>query len=348
MIGLRIFGAVIGLSLIVWSWTQLNRRSIRLYHFLTVLFICIGLIVIALFPDSVFILSKAFSVGEEQYGRIVSVLISSNFLLWLIIVYLRQGITKNESNLSKLISTIGIEEFKNEYGQVKFEEVTVVIPAHNEDENLELLFKELNNKDLSVNFSTLIVDDGSFNKIERSRIPDSCYLATNKINRGGGNALRLGFRIAQEAGASVIVTMDADNQHNPVFIPKLIEPILNNQADIVIGSRIKGENQDVNPVRLAGIYFYNFIINLLIRGRVTDCSSGYRAIRTANLSALHLVESQYHTSEFIIEASRKDMRIVEVPIVMKPRAYGETKKGGTLKYGFSFFRVIIQTLFRDK
>lgn len=347
MEGLRIIGFLFGVFLILWALIQFKKGLLKRIHFLPMVLVGFGLNWVAVFPDSVFFINSILSMEKTQYSRIIAILISSNFVLWAIILFLRQATIKNEQKINLLVSALGSDEFESSYGNINFEKVVIVIPAYNEDENLGQLLQTLGEVKFGFKFSVLVIDDGSRKKINRDVLPDFCYVVANKINSGGGSALRLGFKIARDAGAKIIVTMDADNQHDPIFIPHLIAPVIEEKTDIVIGSRILGENQDGNLIRFIGIHFYNFLINFIIRAKTTDCSSGFRAIKAECLSKLHLIETQYHTSELIIEASKKNMKITEVPIVMKPRLYGETKKGGTLKYGMSFFRVIIQTWFRE-
>ena len=91
---------------------------------------------------------------------------------------------------------------------------------------------------------------------------------------------------------------------------------------------------------------FNAVIRLLTPAKVTDCSNGYRAFRVAALSRLRLVQDQFHTSEFIIDAARKGIRIGEVPVTVRRRLSGTTKKGKDWTYGLWFVRTIIKTWWR--
>ena len=135
-------------------------------------------------------------------------------------------------------------------------------------------------------------------------------------------------------------------QHRPEDIPYLLKPILNNEADFVVGSRILGHREPDSLFRLSGVYTFGWLISLLLGKKITDPSSGFRAFKMSSTSKINLLEDQYHTSELIIEAIKKDLRIKEVPITILKRKYGKSKKGRDWIYGFYFAKTIIKTWWR--
>ena len=171
-------------------------------------------------------------------------------------------------------------------------------------------------------------------------------VVSNPINRGGGAALRLGYDIATEAGAKIVVTMDGDGQHLPEEIPRLVEPILNDGADFVIGSRLLGKYQKDSLVRWLGIHIFNLIINTLAGTKISDCSNGFRAFRVDALRKVFLLQDQFHTAELLIDASRKRIRIAEVPVTVLRRFSGKSKKGKNWKYGLNFSKTVLKTWLR--
>jgi glycosyltransferase involved in cell wall biosynthesis len=156
----------------------------------------------------------------------------------------------------------------------------------------------------------------------------------------------LGYDIADRLGATVVVTMDADGQHQPEEIDRLVEPIIKGNADIVIGSRVIGEREKDSAIRWVGIHFFNTVINILTGLSITDCSSGYRAFRLEKLRKVKLTQDQYHTAELIIDAVKKRMVIVESPITITRRLHGSSKKGTNFWYGFGFLKTVIKTWWR--
>jgi glycosyltransferase involved in cell wall biosynthesis len=224
--------------------------------------------------------------------------------------------------------------------------IMVVIPAYNEAENLKELLPRIPQKIGDTNVGVLVVDDGSVDLTKQVAQEHGHLVVSNLINRGGGAALRLGYDLLKNAGGQICVTMDADGQHRPEEIGKLVSPILDNQYDIVIGSRVLGNREKDNPIRAAGVYVFGLVISSILGKKITDPSSGFRAFKIDKMSPIHLTEDQYHTSELIIEAVKKGLRIAEVPISILKRKYGKSKKGKDLKYGFHFARIIVKTWWR--
>jgi glycosyltransferase involved in cell wall biosynthesis len=140
--------------------------------------------------------------------------------------------------------------------------------------------------------------------------------------------------------------MDGDGQHLPEEIERLVKPILKNEADIVIGSRVLGQREKDSSIRWIGIRVFNFIINMLTGARITDCTNGFRAFRVSALEKIVLHQEQFHTAELIIDAARKGIRIDEVPVTVLRRHYGESKKGRNIAYGLNFYKTILKTWLR--
>ena len=163
---------------------------------------------------------------------------------------------------------------------------------------------------------------------------------------GGGAAMRTGYRLMVDSGAEVTVTMDADGQHLPSEMPRLVAPVLDGTVDVTHGSRILGSAEKGHPVREAGIVFFNRLVSLITRTRVTDCSNGYRAVRTTVLPQLVLLQVQFHTSEFLIEAIKRGIPSEEVPVTVVARLHGTSKKPAVFRYGVGFANAIFRTWLR--
>jgi len=142
------------------------------------------------------------------------------------------------------------------------------------------------------------------------------------------------------------VTLDADGQHVPAEIERVVEPIVAGRADLVNGSRVLGTYEREGWVRPAGVVFFNLLMSVLVRRRVTDCSNAFRAIRTSHLSKLDLRQKQFHASEFLLEGYKKGLRVVEVPITIRRRAGGVSKKPTSWKYAWSFTKAMVGTWLR--
>jgi glycosyltransferase involved in cell wall biosynthesis len=303
--------------------------------------------VISIYPGIMNVLPEILSLQEVQRGRILAILICSNIALWFLVIYLRMALMGQRLQFDNLVRAVGAEKSQKDlHDSLTGSKIVVLIPAYNEAENLQKLLPRIPNEVEGEKLGVLVVDDGSddstYVTCREQRVP----AIRNPIQRGGGAALRLGYDVLRTAGVQICITMDADGQHNPEEIGKLISPILDNRGDIVIGSRILGSREKDSPLRLFGVYFFSFIINRLLGTKITDPSSGFRAFKMNVLKSIYLYEDQYHTSELIINAAKEGKKIYEVPITIYRRRFGESKKGKNWQYGFHFAKTIISSWWR--
>ena len=156
------------------------------------------------------------------------------------------------------------------------------------------------------------------------------------FNAGQGMALRVGYELGKLINAKYIVTMDADNQHIPSDILNMIQPLIQNKSDVVIGSGILGKNYDQQKIRSLGISFFSMLIRLLSGVKIYDISSGFKCFRAEVLNKLELQEYQYQSAEFLLSVIKAEFRIQEIPISFYSRKFGETKKGMTANYAIGF------------
>ena len=115
---------------------------------------------------------------------------------------------------------------------------------------------------------------------------------------------------------------------------------------MVNGSRVLGVFERESLIRHVGVHFFSRLVTVLVGSRVTDISSGFRAIRADMLKHLVLEQDQFWTSEILIEGMRQRLRIQEVPITIRARAGGKTKKPKPLLYGWMFTKAIVKTWLR--
>lgn len=183
--------------------------------------------------------------------------------------------------------------------------MSVIIPAYNEEKRIGNVLARIPDFVDEV----IVIDDGSSDATYEvaKRYTDKA-IRLNK-NMGKGAALREGLR---HASGDIIVFMDADGQHNPKEIPKLLEPIIKGKADFVIGKRIIKTGKRPLPRKLS-----NFITTTLIRlktkQRIEDSQSGFRAIRREFVPEITSDRYEVET-EVLIKAVKKGARITEVPV----------------------------------
>jgi glycosyltransferase involved in cell wall biosynthesis len=224
--------------------------------------------------------------------------------------------------------------------------ILAVIPAYNEAENVGAVVSRIPDRVCGLPVTALVVDDGSSDGTVAAAEAAGAVVARHLRNRGGGAALRTGYALAAEADAAIVVTLDADGQHLPEEMTRLVRPIVAGRADAVNGSRTLGSADPNTFSRELGLRVFNRVLTSLTRTDITDCSSGYRAIRAESLAKLELRQEQFHASEWLIEAVKRGLRLEEVPITVARRMHGETKKPATLGYGLGFTKAIVRAWLR--
>jgi glycosyltransferase involved in cell wall biosynthesis len=219
--------------------------------------------------------------------------------------------------------------------------VAVVIPAFNEADNLTELLPRVPTAVADNPTAVLVVDDGSQDETGRAALAGGATLARLPHNRGGGSALRTGYALMAGAGPLVLVTMDADGQHRPEELATLVEPVLSGRAWLAQGSRVLGSSEGSGRARDVGIDVFGAVIRAITGVAVSDCSNGFRAMRPELLTQLDLREPQFHAAELLVEALTRGFPFEEVPVSVRRRRYGHTKKPPTLRYGLGFAGAIL-------
>jgi hypothetical protein len=190
---------------------------------------------------------------------------------------------------------------------------------------------------------TIVVDDGSTDGTADVARAAGAMVCSLSVNLGQGRALKVAYRLARHRGARLICTADADGQFDLDELPVLLAPLVAGEADFVNGSRRLGRNEATDPMRSAGVIFFGGLVTLLTRVRITDPSNGFRAFRAEVTESVPLRQSQYQTSELLIGAIARGYRVQEVPVTVRARQAGSSKKGGNVVYGLRFARVVVTT-----
>ena len=191
--------------------------------------------------------------------------------------------------------------------------VVVVIPAYNEERFIGSVVIQAK----SYADTVIVVDDGSSDKTADVAISAGALVITHETNKGKGGALNTGFAYARNLGADVVVTIDADGQHDAEEIFSVVEPVFKQQADIVIGSRYLVNTSDVPQHRVWGHWAFNFLTNQVSGTAVTDSQSGFRAFSPRSLEKLTFSSAGFSVeSEMQFIASEHQLKLVEVPITI--------------------------------
>jgi len=205
--------------------------------------------------------------------------------------------------------------------------IVVVIPAYNEERLIGSVVLKL--KEYSHNI--IVVDDGSSDDTSRIAASAGAVVYRQSPNQGKGIALNLGFMKAREMDPDVVVAIDADGQHYPNELPIVIGPVLDGEADIVIGSRYLDERSDVPKTRVLGHRVLNKITHIISGTLVSDSQSGYRAF-----SPRAIQDIKFSASDFSVEAEMQFIAkehnwvVKEVPITI---SYTEPPKRSVWRQG---------------
>ena len=226
--------------------------------------------------------------------------------------------------------------------------VAIVMAALNEADSMTGVLEELPASVCGLPVRTVVVDDGSSDDTAELASKAGAIVARHDSNLGQGDGLRTGFALALGLGATVIVTMDADGQHDPSGLTVLVSPVVAGEADYVQGSRFLGEYDDATGARHAGIKFFTALINGVAGTTITDCTNGFRAIAAPGLTRMRLVEDRFSASEIIIEAAARNLRMLEVPVHIRSRESGESKKPRGVRYPLGYLGVILRASVRAR
>lgn len=220
--------------------------------------------------------------------------------------------------------------------------IIVVIPAFNE----QAAIGEVVRKSLQYADDVLVVDDGSADGTCEIAREAGASILKHPTNFGKGVSLKDAF--GQVEGYDVVVTIDGDGQHNPDEIPILTEPILEDRADFVNGSRyLNGFDENTPAYRRVGQTVLDIATNITAGTSVTDSQSGFRAFRESTISCYRFRDPGFGIeSEMIADAAENNLRILEVPITVKYDVENSSTKG-PVTHGFGvLFKIVKDKLIR--
>ncbi len=222
--------------------------------------------------------------------------------------------------------------------------VLVIIPAWNEAGSIADVVREVRGELPMVD--VLVVDDGSTDSTAARAAAAGAIVARLPYNLGVGGAMRLGYRYAHERGYDVAIQCDADGQHDPRYIPKLVDAL--SDADLVIGARFAGEGDyKVRGPRRWAMLLLSFVFSRLARTRLTDTTSGFRAVNRqliALFARWYPVEYLGDTVETLVRVLRTGHKVTQIPVSMRPRMAGKPSASpikATIYLGRALFILIL-------
>lgn len=202
----------------------------------------------------------------------------------------------------------------------------IVIPAYNEEQIIAQTISSLQNTSIHPNPHILVIDDGSQDQTFQTAKKTGVKVLKHSLNRGLGGALGTGLEYARRQGYDLMVTFDADGQHDPKDLQKVIKPILNLKADVVIGSRTISQQGKIPPDRQIIIKLSNLLTFLLFRQKTSDSLSGFRGFSKKAIQKIHIrTEKMEVSNEFFAEIKRHKLNLKEVPIKIIYTKYSRSK-----------------------
>ena len=216
--------------------------------------------------------------------------------------------------------------------------ITIGLPAYNEEKNIASVITKLK----KITDSIIVCDDGSSDMTSEISKNLGAVVISHKKNMGYGAALRTIFQKSVELDSDILVTFDADGQHRIEDINKILQPLENNEADVVIGSRFLDNKSKVPNYRKIGIKVITQVTNASLKKKLTDSQSGFRAYNKQALTQISPSEMGMGIStEILIKASSKGLRIAEIPITVlyhddtsthNPVSHGTSVLVSTIKF----------------
>ncbi len=219
----------------------------------------------------------------------------------------------------------------------------IVIPAYNESGKICSVIKSLKKEGYN---SIVVVDDGSKDNTYDIARKAGATVLRHVINRGQGAALKTGIEFALSKGADYIVTFDADGQHNPKEIKRLIEP-LKKGYDIAVGSRFLNKNSNTPLVRRLFLKAGALSFRLFYHVKLSDSHNGFRAMTRKAAEKIRIrADDMSHASQIVEEIYNNRLKYKEVPVSIRYTAYSKQKGQRTINAFRILTRMIVDKLLK--
>lgn len=195
----------------------------------------------------------------------------------------------------------------------------IYFPAFNEEKNIKTIIGQIPARIKGIDLvQCLVVDDGSTDNTGQTALSCGAQVIRHPVNQGVGMAFQSAVQYAWENDADYLVSMDADGQFNPVEIPLLLLPLMDDQADMVIGSRFKNGKPDFMPrIKFWGNQFIARLVSVVGGQNFRDVSCGFRAYNRESLLRLNLFSKFTYTHESILSLIYQGLRVLEIPISIR-------------------------------
>jgi len=228
---------------------------------------------------------------------------------------------------------------------IQNKKIIVLVPTHNEGSVLRQSVEPLLQQ---MPLQVVIIDDGSHQPAVKQVQGLPVVVLRHKVNLGQGAALQTGITYARKANADYVITFDADGQHAASDLPALLQPLLRNEADIVLGSRFINGHSNSVPLFKKGILHAARFINYSFTGiLLSDAHNGIRAFNKTALDKISLTENRMaHASEILFLIKKHRLRYKEVPVTVRYTRYARQKGQGGGSAIKILFDLLLHKLFK--
>lgn len=206
----------------------------------------------------------------------------------------------------------------------RLERILVIIPAHNEQDSVGRVIDDIRTN--CPQMDILVVNDGSTDHTSDKARAKGAVVLDLPFNLGIGGGMQTGYKYADEKGYDIAIQVDGDGQHDPKEIPKLLHTLEEKKVDIAIGSRfITDLEYKATTMRRLGITVLSKVISMMVRQKITDPTSGFRASRRRAIQLFAVNYPQdYPEPEVLVLLSKSGLKMAEVPVKMSERSSGES------------------------
>src|SRR3989338_6966526 len=225
--------------------------------------------------------------------------------------------------------------------------IVVTIPAYNEEKTIGIVIDKIKEvmESNSYNYEILVVDDGSKDNIAEVAKNAGAVVYSHPRNYGLAETFKTEIKKSLKMGADIIVHIDADNQYQPVEIPKLVKEI-NKGYDMVLGSRFNGTIESMPIIKRLGNKAFSRVISNITGIKISDAQTGFRAFTREVAEKIDIISDHTYTQEQIIKAARQKYKIKEVPIYFAKRADKSRLMSNPFEYAVRAWINIIR-IYRD-
>lgn len=210
---------------------------------------------------------------------------------------------------------------------MKNKKIIITIPAYNEEKTIGDLIKSIHKtmKKTKYNYEIICVNDGSTDKTAMLAKKAGATIFSHPYNYGLAETFRTEMEVALKNKGDIIVHIDADFQYKPEDIPKMIEPIIKDEADLVLGSRFMGHIDKMPFVKRLGNILFSKVISNITKVKITDCQTGFRTFTNEFARKIKIISDHTYTQEMIIKAIKEKFRVKEIPVYFGRRLHGKSR-----------------------